>query len=346
MAHNIMERDNLFTVRKPAWHGLGQVLPQHPSREEAKAIAHPWEPQSEPVYRRVTAPVQHWHHLQCPDGCDQETELVTTHEEVNDFQGIARSDTGDLLGVVPSTYEVVSNETLYDIAEAIQGEGAEVLFETGGSLKNGRKVWLLLRFEEPLRLGGRHGTETIPYYALQNSHDGTGAFRGQATMTAIVCDNTAQMADLDAKARGTEFVFRHTKNVGERIEEAKVALAGWRESVETFNRMADFLINTPITAKHRQLFVEEFIPMPQQTMISERVRNNIEEGRRRLNSIFDSPTQESVKDTAYGLVQASVEYHQWYRRARSEESRFQRAYLDRSRFTADAVALAQEVASF
>ena len=58
MSHNITERDGVFTVREPAWHRLGEVLPDYPSREQAQKIAHPWEPVSEPVYRKV--PSSQW----------------------------------------------------------------------------------------------------------------------------------------------------------------------------------------------------------------------------------------------------------------------------------------------
>ncbi len=59
--------------------------------------------------------------------------------------------------------------------------------------------------------------------------------------------------------------------------------------------------------------------------------------------IFASPTQESIRDTTWGLVQGAIEYSQWYRKSKTVESRFQRAYLDRSRLTTDALNLAIEV---
>lgn len=332
MAHNITERDGLFTVRTPAWHGLGKVLQDYPTREEAKAIALPWEPIIEPLYRVIK---------------DPETGKSKA-VRVPEFDLVVRDDdpVAPPLGVKPETRTLVTNEEMFDIAEALmKGEGAgQVLYETGGSLKGGRKVWLLMRFEEPLRLKGDGGTATIPYYSLQNAHDGSGAFRGQATMTRIVCDNTSIMADLDAQARGTEFVFRHTKNISERVEEAKVALEGWKQSVETYVRLAEHMTDVPITREQRRLFVHEFIPMPQENLISARVRQNVVDGRSKMFDIFESPTQETIKDTSWGLVQAAIEYSQWYRKAKTAESGFQRSYLNRSRLTTDALALAQEVA--
>ncbi len=253
MAHNITERDGLFVVRTPAWHGLGKVLANYPPREEAQQIAHNWEPMTEPLYRKMSV---HVHTLSCQSDtgeiiCGIEGNWVAFEEEiyerVPEFDLVVRDDdpTAPPLGVKPDTRSLVTNAEMYDIAEALQGEGEQVKYETGGSLKGGRKVWLLLRFNEPIQVAGRHGTETIPYYALQNAHDGSGAFRGQATMVTIVCDNTSIASDLDAQTRGTEFTFRHTKNVKERIEEAKEALAGWRVSVEAYVRLSEHLIDVP-----------------------------------------------------------------------------------------------------
>src|SRR3546814_12257256 len=53
MAHEITATDNLFSVREMPWHGLGTVLSEYPTRDEAKAIAHNWEPVTAPTYRAV-----------------------------------------------------------------------------------------------------------------------------------------------------------------------------------------------------------------------------------------------------------------------------------------------------
>lgn len=332
MAHNITERDGFFTVRQPAWHGLGDVLDDYPTIQEAKSIAHPWEPVTEPVYRAVPAIAD--------DGT-----LTTSFEPITGHQAVVRSDDSSTLGIVSSTYEPVRNSELYEIAEALEGVSpGEVRLETGGSLLGGKKVWLLVRMSDPLTVDGDPHGAVIPYFALQNSHDGSGAFRGQATMTRIVCDNTSQMADMDAKARGTEFAFSHTKNVQDRIDQAKEALAGWRTSIEEYQRMQEHLLTLEIDKDTAEHFIEKFIPLPKMHTVSDRVVANVDAARTDLRNLLYGETNEGVSGTAYGLVAASVEYLNHSRATRSEESRFKRAYLDRSRLTADAVALALELA--
>lgn len=330
MSHEITERDALFTVREPAWHGIGTVFEDYPTRQEAQKLVHPWEPIREPLYRREPVIAE--------DGTFSEDFIEIESHVMN-----TRSDNGFPLGVVSNTYQRITNDELWDIAEQLQEGASDVKFETGGSLKGGAKVWLLLRLEEPLAVPGDPRGETIPYYALQNAHDGTGAFRGQATMTRIVCDNTSQMADLDARARGTEFVFKHTTNIRDRIEEARQALSGWRSSIEQWTQFSLYMAGETISRDAADTFVRQFIPEPAAEIVSDRVRENIHEARRKWWDVFDGITCEGVNRTALGLVHASVEYSQHYRKAKNAESAFKRAYLDRSQITSKAVELAQEV---
>ena len=327
MSHEITRSDGMFTVRQAAWHGLGTVFEDYPSREVAQAEAHPWEPVAEPLYRKAIS-------------IEDDGMLFEKFEEAPGFVANVRSDNADLLGIVSDSYTAVTNTELWDVAEALEGSGVDVMFETGGSLRGGSQVWVLLRLQEPLIVKGDMRGETIPYYALQNSHDGSGAFRGQATMTRIVCANTARVADLDAKARGTEFTFRHTKNVGDRIEQARIALSGWRQSLDDWQVQAEFLIEQKTEPLIAGRFLDRFIPMPNEALITERVRNNVIRDRAKWLEAYNGVTGEGLKDTAYGLVQASVEFLEWGRRAHNAESRFKRSFLTRNQMVSDAVELA------
>jgi phage/plasmid-like protein (TIGR03299 family) len=366
VAHEITSRDNLFTVRQAAWHGLGNVLSEYPMREEAQKIAHPWEPVAEPVYRGLDIAAVRGRFEDVLDGATEADEHgepwpterlldsmaaeVTREQEARLIEQArlnARSDDGYPLGVVNSTFELVTNTEMWDIAEALQtgDDRGDVMFETGGSLKGGRKVWILIRLKDPVHVNGDPRGATIPYYALQNAHDGSGSFRGQATFTRIVCDNTAQAADLDAQMRGTEFEFQanHTKNVARRIEEARAALAGWRQSVDDWVLFSEHMAAFPVSSHQAAEYLERFIPMPKGEIISDIVRANIEQARAQWTGHLNSVTCEGPR-SALTLVNASIEYSQHSRKAMSAESAFKRAYLDKSRLTAKAVELARAVA--
>lgn len=335
--HEITSTDTMFSVREMPWHGLGTVLSDYPSRDEAQQIAHPWEPVTAPVFRQVP-------------GFDEDGMPTVTYEPIEGTQEVVRSDSGANIGVTNDTLGIVSNSEMYDIAEAVAGLGSDVRFETGGTLRGGRQVWLLLRLDEPLVLKGDPNGATLQYFALQNSHDGSGSFRGQAINTRIVCANTSRMADMSAKASGTEIAFRHTKNVADRIEDAKRALSMWRTSVDEWQVFNEHLLTMKVTDAQREEFIERFVPSPEAKIVSKRVLTNIENARGDLRTIFASETSEGVKNTAYGLVQGAVEYSQWFRSTRGnsdqdrKENLFRRSFLDRDRLVQSAARMAQDVA--
>lgn len=336
MAHKIYESDNLLSVREMPWHGLGTVLSEYPTRDEAQQIALPWEPITEPVYRREVVVTEN----------GPEVQFV----EIEGSKETRRSDNGAHLGVVGDGYEPVTNTELFDIAEAIQGEGVDVKFETAGSLKGGRKVWILLRLNEPIEIPGDPRGETLAYYALQNAHDGSGSLRGQGVNVRIVCANTSTWADMESSRRGTEFVFSHTKNVRDRIDEAKRALAGWRTSVNEWKLIQEHLVTVPVTREQQAEFVEAFVPAPTAKVVSQRTMTNIETARGQMWEILNSETTRDTAHTAYGLLHAATEYAQHYRRTRGGdersriENKFKRALLDNSEFTRQAVRLVKEIA--
>jgi phage/plasmid-like protein (TIGR03299 family) len=335
MSHGIKESDATFSVREMPWMGLldGQVnvLSDHPTRDEAQKLVHDWEPVTEPLYRKVPSITA--------DG-----DLVTNYVESTTGVGVLRSDSGAELATVSPTFELVSNGTLYDVAEAVQGDGVDVRFETGGSLFGGRKVWLALRMEEPIVIKDDPHGVTLPFYVLQNSHDASGAFRGQATFIRPVCANTTRAADMDAKMRGTEMKFHHTTNVAKRIEEAKAALAGWRNSIEDFQLLMNSLTELKVTDEGVQAFLDRLLPYPPEHLMSLRTRNNVERDRGDWMSAYNSVTNEGIGHSAYGLVQVTSEWSEHYRRAHNPETRFNRAMLVRNDVMTGAVKLARQAA--
>ena len=341
MAHEITATDNLFTSNsKAAWHGLGTVFDGYPTKQEAYDAAFGWEPVSEPLYRKIP--------VITPEG-----ELREEFEKIESDELIVRSDNAAVLGTAPSGRGVVSNMELFDIAEALEAESRgdkPMRLETGGSIRGGERVWLLLRLEEGIKVKNDYQGDTIPYFALQNGHtrDG-GAFKGQAVFTRIVCSNTMKMSDIEAGKRGTEFSFKHTGKIGERIAEAKQALVYWRHGVNQYEEMMEHLYSIRVNDLTKEDFIQMFIPEPiTNSLISDRVRNNILSARGEMQTIIDSRTSEGFL-SAGTLLSASVEWSQHYKgtRGKSErdrqENRFSRAYLNDSALTKGAYKILKDL---
>lgn len=321
----------MFSVRETPWHGLGLVLDEYPgSWDEARKLAGlDWEPVVHSMYD--ANPVIG------PDGPTME------YNAVEGFNLIKRSDTGLILAAAKESYEVYPNKELGPLVEALLDQsGGKYEYETAGALDEGRKVWVLIRAAEPFKIPGDPRGDVLPYMALQNSHDGSGALRAQRLRMRIVCRNTSHGADLEAQGHGLEYSFKHTKSIHDRVEQAKQVLAGMSKDQVLAQEWAAELISMPVSLSGRRAFIESFIPMPVGEVITERVKNNIDGARKQVEGYLTSVTCEGIENTAYGLVQAAIEFLDHGRKSRNAETKFRRTVLSAEPMKRQAEKLARE----
>src|SRR5205807_3926166 len=121
---------------KPSWHGQETLLDHRPTLEEARLIAHNWEPVWEPLFRKTKV-------------TDETTgRSKTVYLPVEDFQAVVRNDNQKMLHAAnPKTFGLFPNYGLYEIMEVFLGQGAEL--ETNGTVNGGRQVYVLAYLNEP-----------------------------------------------------------------------------------------------------------------------------------------------------------------------------------------------------
>jgi phage/plasmid-like protein (TIGR03299 family) len=309
------------------WHRESTILADYPdSWDEARRLAGlDWEPIPAEVY------LAHWH-----------TGLTPVYEPVDGWKAICRSDTGAVLSVNKDSYTLIGHAEMGEIVEAVLAQ-PNVKWETAGVLGGGRAVWCLALLDEPVTFPG-DDSPTLPYLAITNRHDGTGACALRATAVRIVCANTFQAAELEGERTGATFSFIHKSSWRSRIEEARQAVTGARTEIRRYQELAHELLAIPVSPKQRELFVTEFIPLPPAGLITDRVARNVEEARAALRMIFESKTTEQVAGTAYGLMQAAGEYLDHVRTARSWETRLNRTLIRPEPLKHRALSLIRELA--
>ena len=247
-----------------------------------------------------------------------------------------------MLSINSDTYTVIDHGEMGEIVEAVLAQ-PNVKWETAGVLDGGRAVWCLALLDEPVTLPG-DDSPTLPYLAITNRHDGTAACALRATAVRIVCANTFRAAELEGERTGATFSFIHKSSWRNRIEEARQAVTGARTEIRRYTELArELLGDTRSRHRQRELFVTEFIPMPPQGLVTDRVARNVEEARQALRLIFESKTTEQVADTAYGLVQAAGEYLDHVRTARSWETRLNRTLIRPEPLKHRALSLIREI---
>ena len=319
--------ESMFSVRQMPWHREGIIVEDYPGDwDQARKLAGlDWDPITTEVYALT----------------DLNANGTPRYEPINGWKCIARSDDGAVLSLNRDTYTVISHGEMGEIVEAVLAQ-PNVQWETAGVLDGGRAVWCLALLDEPISLPG-DASPTLPYLAITNRHDGTGSCALRATAVRIVCANTFRAAELEGERTGATFSFIHKSSWRNRIEEARQAVTGARREMRRYTELAAELLAIPITPRQRNLFITEFIPMPPQGLVTDRVARNVDEARTALRLLFDSTTNEQIAGTAYGLVQAAGEYLDHVRTARSWETRLNRTLIRPEPLKHRALSLVREI---
>ncbi len=320
MTHEMTEHDQMYSVREAPWHlGTGTnvlLLDTAPETRMARieVAGHGFTVEENDVYLRREHPV------------DEPERPIRTFAKVRGWKALTRSDTGDILNVARGSYEVVQNIIGHELFEALS-QGAKLNDGTGGTVKGGAVCYLSARVDEPQMVRG-DDSPIYPYVVVLWTHDGSGALQARRTTVRPVCWNTISLGEAEARRAGRNFTFRHTRNVLARIEEAKRVIAGAREETSAFVELANELAGMGISDAQREQFVTSFIPKPEAEVISDQVLDNILRERAKVRAIFEGPTiPEAHRNTAYGLVQAGIEYLDHLRGYRNADTYLGRTLL-------------------
>lgn len=217
----------------------------------------------------------------------------------------------DYLGTVGTTYGTIQNEDNCEALNFIAQEfGAH--FETGGSLREGREVFVTMKLPDKLTLAGVDQLDL--YLAALNSHDGNSAFRILLTPVRIVCANTQQMAIEDAKAC---IKIRHTSGAKAKIAEIREALGLVEKYRDAFARDAEHLVQRDLsTVEFKQIIGKVWPAEAAPSKRAESIRLRRENG---ILELFTSAsTNDNIRDTAWAAEQSIGEWFEHHAPAPDE----------------------------
>jgi phage/plasmid-like protein (TIGR03299 family) len=304
MAHELKKNDGLALADKGAWHGMGTVVKGAMNPFAALKIAGlEWEVEQSDTITGIFNP-----------GEQDEYRVSTDTAKV-----LVRSDDKSVLGVVGPDYTPFQNENLAELAYALRtsAEGtAEV--ETAGSIRGGRRVWMLLRGKS-VEFGCK-GDETVPYLFLANGHDGSLALKAIPTGIRVVCSNTFHMA---LGARRNAMSFRHTLNLHTRVEELARCIKNWENTIEAGATVARKMAATPVSVeKVQSLWIDVIqrldgeIPSNPKNGWEERRKERAVAGLAHAARVFDTEKREFGTN----LWVAANAITNWIQHSRSEDS--------------------------
>jgi phage/plasmid-like protein (TIGR03299 family) len=299
--------DQMYSVREAPWHmGMGTNVIVLDSQPETR---------SDRIAAAGHAFIVEEHDV-----------ILAGYSAIEGWKAITRSDTNGVLAVAKDSYQVVQNVVGHELFEVL-AEGSRLDDGTGGSTYGGALCYLSARVDEEYHVKG-DDSPIFPYVVVLWSHDGSGSLQARRTSVRPVCWNTISAGEYESKKAGRNFTFRHTKNVLDRVEDAKAVISGARQETADFIELANELADLYISDETREKFIMDFIPAPAAAVVSDRVLDNILDARTKLRAIFDSPTiPEAHRNTGYGALQAGIEYLDHLRGYRNSDTYLGRTLL-------------------
>ena len=212
----------------------------------------------------------------------------------------------EALGVVGNGYHPLQNEEHCEFLNHL-ADASGAIFDTAGSLRGGRQVFVTMCLPETILIGGVD--ELDLNIAALNSHDGNSAFRLLITPVRVVCANTQAAA---LREHVASVSIRHTAGAKAAVTAARDALGLTFAYATEFQAQAELLLDTALTDAAFSALVDTVYPAPHEDAPA-RTHTTARARRETLAHLFHhAPTQGAVRGTAWAGYQAVVEYIDHY----------------------------------
>lgn len=265
--------ETMMYVRETPWHGLGTMVQEAPTSKEAIELAGlDWIVEGKPIF--------------------------DSHgNEIKGYKANVRNTDDSVLGVVSDKYKIVNNHEAFDFTDSLIGEG--VTYETAGSLRGGKTIWLLAKMPERDIVGDKFD----PYICFTNSHDGLGAIRVCMTPIRVVCNNTLNMALRSAKR---SWSTRHMGDMNSKLAEAKETLGLANHYLDELGVVADKLANEKMTDGDIERALDIMYPVSED--MTDRKKRNIEDAKNNITMCMMRPDLVQFLNTKWGFINAVSDF--------------------------------------
>ena len=266
------EVESMFYVRETPWHGLGTKVEEAPTSADAIRLAElDWKVEAKPVYTEG---------------------IIIPNVKAN-----VRDKDNKVLGLVSDKYKIVQNSEAFAFTDMLIGEGCT--YETAGSLRDGKRIFLLAKMPQQKILDEAFD----PYICFTNTFDGTGAVQAVMTPIRVVCQNTLNLALSKANRKWST---RHMGDINSKLEEAEHTLGMAEKYMKELDVMADKLANTKVSEDEAHMIIDNMFPIKEEA--SERAKENIINSRNKFMVCMMAPDILKYKGTAYQVVQAASDF--------------------------------------
>jgi len=297
MAHEI---ENMFYMNETPWHRLGTRVIEIPTADEAIVAAGlNWKVETKPLYMA--------------DGTQVPNKAVV------------RDSDNSVLGVVGANYQPLQNKDAFNFFNPFVESGLAT-FETAGSLRQGKRVWILAKInKDPMTIVSNDIVEK--YVLLAHGHDGLMSVRVGFTPIRVVCANTLAMS---VNNEGSSLLrVKHTKNLQDNLDKVAQIMNLANQKFEATAEQYRFLASREFNAKDLEKYVKLVFVGPKYEQMEAEGKNPARDVLPKVIQLFENGRGNSmlgVRGTVWAAYNAVNEYL-GYERGADEQARLDKMWF-------------------
>jgi phage/plasmid-like protein (TIGR03299 family) len=256
-------------------------------------------------------------------GLDWTVSLSNMHTEefmhVPKKQAVVKKHDGkqSVIGVVGSKYKVFQNSEVFGSLDGLIDSG-EARYAAAGEYDDGAKVWMLMSLPKEMEI---KGDPHAAFLLAKTSHDGSSSVVVRPIIERLFCANQINRI-FRAKNKAHTYTLRHTSNAVLSVSDMRNLLDLTYSSIDMYSDLANHLIQRETDISRATAYFKKVWALP--TKIEQAPMHLLSKGEKNAKSralnarqkafaiYSDSPTQENIRDTEFGLWQAVVEYADHY----------------------------------
>ena len=287
------------TARKAAWHKAGVAVEATSASEVASQAGLDWSVSLHDIEANYQIPGN---------------ESVTRIPVENKKAVIKTTPTGETsaIGVVGNRYKVFQNAEIFGALDNLI-DSSGMRYAAAGEYDGGGKVWMLM--ETPMEMTIANDPHAA-FLLAKTSHDGSSSVIIRPIIERLFCMN--QINKIYRGKNKYTYQLSHTTNAQLSISEISNIIQLSYDMANDYTALADMLLAKEASHEHAKNYFKRVFALPPKVegvpydMLSLGEKKQQSRATQARNIAFDiyanSPTQENIRDTEFGMWHAVVEW--------------------------------------
>jgi phage/plasmid-like protein (TIGR03299 family) len=250
-----------------------------------------------------------------------EFETLTDHYPVPKRQAVlklGKDDNNEVIGVVGDKYKIVQNMEVFSALDTLVDSG-DARYTAAGEYNNGANIWMVMELPMGVQVAN---DPHAAFLLVQSSHDGSCAVRIRPIIERLFCANQINRIIKGKHKNAYTYVMKHTTNSELSVNDIRNITQLTYDSIQEYETIAGTLLQRKVDERQVRNIFKSVWALPSE--VENAPDHLLSQGQRRQRTIAlngrdsawniysQSPTQENIRGTAFGVWQAVIEHADHY----------------------------------